>query len=291
MGSIEFIEISGAFMAVLGLLLASVLVVANKKLYVYEDPRIDQVEDLLPKANCGACGTPGCRSFAEKLVDGQITPSQCTVNTTDMNQVIAQFLGVDLGKQEKRVARLACAGGAHVAQIRASYDGMRSCRGAALVSGGGKGCAWGCLGMGDCADVCDFRAITLDRFGLPVVNEDRCTACGDCVDVCPKDLFSLQSVNNRLWVACRNGDFGDEAERHCAVACTACGRCAVDAPEGLVEIRGNLAVVDYSNNALASKVAIERCPTGAIVWLKKSGEIVKGRDARPIIRKEPRVAA
>ncbi len=285
--AVEFIGVSVGFMAALGLILASILVVANKRLYVYEDPRIDQVEDLLPKANCGACGTPGCRSFAEKLVKGEVEPSQCTVNAKPMNQVIADFLGVALGKQEKRVARLACAGGAHVAHVRASYDGIKSCRAAALVTGGGKGCTWGCLGMGDCAEVCDFEAITMNRFGLPVVDEDRCTACGDCVEVCPKGLFSLHPVSHRLWVACRNREFGEAAEGECDVICTACGRCEADSPEGLITVVDNLAVIDYSRNALASKVAIERCPTGAIVWLEKGGTATKGRDARRVIRKEP----
>ena len=280
------IGIAVGFMSALGLLLATVLLVANRWLFVYEDPRIDDVEDLLPKANCGACGTAGCRVFAEKLVKGELDPAQCTVNSKEMNQVIANFLGVSLGKIEKRVARLACAGGVHVAHIRASYGGLRSCRAAALVSGGGKGCAWGCLGMGDCSEVCEFDAISMNKHGLPVVNEALCTACGDCVDVCPKDLFEIHPVGHQLWVACKNREFGDEAESQCEVICTACERCATDSPEGLIAIRDNLATIDYSKNTLASKVAIERCPTGAIVWIEKDGTRVKGRDARKVIRKE-----
>jgi Na+-translocating ferredoxin:NAD+ oxidoreductase RNF subunit RnfB len=282
----DTILLAVGFMTALGLVLASVLALANKKLYVFEDPRIDQVEDLLPHANCGACGTPGCRPFAEMLVKGEAEPGLCTVNPKDMNQVIADFLGVDLGKQEKRVARLACAGGTHVAYIRASYDGLGSCRAAALVAGGGKGCAWGCLGMGDCEDVCGFDAIRMNQHGLPVVDEDKCTACGDCVDVCPKDLFSIHPVSHRLWIACRNQAFGDREEAECEVICTACGRCAQDSPEGLIDITDNLAQIDYQKNSLASKVAIERCPTGAIVWLEKDGRVVKGRDARKVVRKE-----
>ena len=101
------LAIAVVFMAVLGLMLALVLSLANKRLFVYEDPSIDQVEELLPHTNCGACGTAGCRAFAEKLVAGELQPAQCTVNTKEMNQVIADFLGVDLGQQVKRVARLA----------------------------------------------------------------------------------------------------------------------------------------------------------------------------------------
>jgi ferredoxin len=202
-----------------------------------------------------------------------------------MNQIIADFLGVDLGSADRRVARLACAGGRHVAYIRASYQGVKSCRAASLVAGGGKGCAWGCLGFGDCEAVCEFDAIRLDRYGLPVVDTAKCTACGDCVEVCPKGLFSLQPVSHRLWIACLNREPGDKAEYQCQVVCTACGRCVQDSPEGLIEIKDNLAVIDYTKNALASHVAIERCPTGAIVWLEMDGSVKKGRDAKKVIRK------
>ena len=163
MSALMDIVISAGFMGALGLLLAMVLVVANKRLFVYEDPRIDEVEELLPRANCGACGSPGCRPFAEGLVAGSCEPSQCTVNPMETNAIIADYLGVELVHREKQVSRLACAGGSHVAYIRASYEGLDHCRAAALVSGGGKGCAWGCLGMGDCADVCQFDSITMDR--------------------------------------------------------------------------------------------------------------------------------
>ena len=131
--------IAAALMGGLGVLLAAVLVIADKKLYVYEDPRIDEVEAMLPKANCGACGCTGCRAFAEKAVLGEIAPGKCTVNTPEGIQAIAVLLKVDAGAEEKRVARLACAGGAHVARHKAQYAGLESCRAAALVSGGGKG--------------------------------------------------------------------------------------------------------------------------------------------------------
>ncbi|MBK1672042.1 Fe-S cluster protein [Ectothiorhodospira shaposhnikovii] len=280
------IALASGFMAGLGILLAGILAIANRRLYVFEDPRIDQLEDLLPRANCGACGVAGCRPFAEALLEGRLEPARCTVNSTDMNQQIADMLGVALGSHERQVARLACAGGSHVAATRARYQGLKSCRAAALVSGGGKGCTWGCLGLGDCEVVCDFDAIRLDRHGLPVVDPVRCTGCGDCVDVCPKDLFSLQPESHRLWVACLNQDPQDEAMAHCQVVCTACGRCAADAPEGLIRMESNLAVIDYAKNALASPVAIQRCPTGAIVWLEGQAPL-KGSGARKVTRKEP----
>ena len=278
------IAVAGAFMAVLGTLLAWLLAVANKRLYVYEDPRIGEVEELLPKSNCGACGTAGCRNFAEKVVAGEIMPAQCTVNAPAQNAVIADLLGVDAGSVEKRVARLACAGGKHVAYLRARYAGHTSCRAAAVVSGGGKDCAWGCLGLADCEVVCNFDAIHMDAHGLPVVDADRCTACNDCVEVCPKGLFSLEPVSRKLWVACKNLADGDTAEKSCEVACTACGKCVVDAAPGVMKLENNLAVIDYAQNARAAKQAIERCPTGAIVWFDNPNFSVKGAEAKKILR-------
>ncbi|MDE3197033.1 MAG: RnfABCDGE type electron transport complex subunit B [Acidobacteriota bacterium] len=270
----------------LGVILAIVLAIADKKLYVWEDPRIDEVEAMLPHANCGACGCPGCRAFAEKAVHGEIEPGKCTVNSPEGVQKIARYLNVAAGTQEKRVARLACAGGAHVSRMRAHYAGITSCRAAALVAGGGRGCSWGCLGLADCAAVCEFDAIHMDANGLPVVATANCTACGDCVDVCPKNLFSIHPVSHRLWVACNNRLNGDIAEAECEVACTACGRCAVDAP-GLISIRDNLAVIDYTKNSKATQVPIQRCPTGAIVWLDDVKGPIKGPDAKKITRKSP----
>ncbi len=276
--------------AVLGgltLLLAIILIVANKKLYVYEDPRIDAVEDMLPHANCGACGYPGCRPFAEALVLEKTLPGKCSVSTDEGRQAIAEFLGVALGAQEKQVARLACAGGTNVALNRARYNGIESCQAAALISGGGKGCFWGCLGHGDCEVVCDFDAITMNEHGLPVVDVDKCTACGDCVEACPKDLFSLQPISHRLWVACKNLEHGNAILEDCQVACTACGKCAMDAPGELIAIKNNLPVINYAENH-NTQIPIQRCPTGAIVWLDDNGVAIRGKESAPIIRKGSR---
>jgi Na+-translocating ferredoxin:NAD+ oxidoreductase RNF subunit RnfB len=267
----------------LTLLLATLLVGASRKLHVPEDPRIDLVEDMLPHANCGACGQPGCRSFAEALVRGDADPSLCSVSPPEGHLRIAAFLGVEVGTHEKRVARLACAGGSNVARRRAHYEGPPSCGAAAVVAGGGKSCFWGCLGLGDCAEACDFDALHLDAHGLPVVSEEKCTACGDCVDACPKDLFSIHPISHRLWVACRSEEAGDRVLEECAVGCTACGRCAMDAP-GLIRMENELPVVDYERGH-STREPIERCPTGAIVWIDPIEGPLKGAEAHAVIRK------
>jgi ferredoxin len=196
---------------------------------------------------------------------------------------IAGFLGVDVGAEERRVARLACAGATNVARNHARYSGVMTCGAAAVVAGGGKGCFWGCLGLADCYEACDFDAIRMNEHSLPVVDEAKCTACGDCVRACPKELFSIHPVGHRLWVVCRSLAAGDELIDDCEVACTACGRCAMDGP-GLITMRDNLPVIDYSGEH-RTRVPIERCPTGAIVWIDPVSGPVKGAAARKVVRK------
>ncbi|WP_245232410.1 (Fe-S)-binding protein [Thiorhodococcus minor] len=259
--------IAPAIMTGLGFSFALVLAIAYRYLKVAEDPRIDATEVLLPGSNCGACGEPGCRAFAEKLVDGQSSPGQCTVASPDIIDAVAALLDVDPGARERRVARLHCAGGKAQAHQIAEYQGFESCRAASVVSGGGKGCSWGCLGLADCMRSCDFDAIEMSANGLPVVDPVTCTACGDCVDACPRDLFELVSETHHLFVQCSTPLAGDMALSLCTAACDACGRCAADAAPGLIRMEDNRPSIDYASGAPARPDATFRCPTGAIQWI------------------------
>jgi H+/Na+-translocating ferredoxin:NAD+ oxidoreductase subunit B len=240
---------------------------ANRKLKVWEDPRILEVEGLLPGTNCGACGTPGCRAFAESLISNEHQPAGCTVMGADEIDDVAAYLGVDAGEANKRVARLLCAGGDDVAVQSVTYSGHQTCQAATAIAGGGKGCSWGCLGLADCEVACDFDAIQMSESNLPVVAPDLCTACNDCVEVCPKDLFVLMPIEQQLVVQCKSLLEGDPALDLCEVACTGCGICAKDAAEGVIDMIDGLAVVNYARNDQAAEAAIERCPTKAIVWI------------------------
>jgi Na+-translocating ferredoxin:NAD+ oxidoreductase RNF subunit RnfB len=259
--------VAPAIMTGIGLAFALVLTVAYRFLKVEEDPRVEETEDLLPGSNCGACGEPGCHAFAEKLVAGAAQPSRCTVATVDTIDAVAELLDVDAGQQQKRVARLHCAGGRGQAYQIAEYRGFDSCVAAAVVSGGGKGCPWGCLGLGDCKTACTFDAMGMNSNGLPVVDIDKCTACGDCVAACPRDLFELVPLGQALFVQCKAPLAGDMATAMCVSACDACGRCVADAAPGLIRMEDNLPVVDYSGGGPARPEATFRCPTGAIQWL------------------------
>jgi len=257
---------AAAIMGCLSLFFGIVLAVAYRYLRVEEDPRIDSVEGMLPGSNCGACGQPGCRAFAERVVTGISQPSGCTVSSPDGIAIIADFLGVDAGEQDRKVARLHCAGGEGMVQKMAEYRGITSCRAAALINRGVRACAWGCLGLADCERSCTFDAITMNAENLPAVDEDRCTGCNDCVEECPLDLFTLEPISHRLLVQCNSPLIGETARSICTVACDACGRCALDAEPDVIEMVDGLPVIRQPEAGTAE--ATWRCPTGAIVWLE-----------------------
>lgn len=260
---------AAAVMAGLGLLFGTILALAYRFLKVHEDPRIDEVEEMLPGSNCGACGEPGCRALAEKLVSGEAQPAKCTVSSPEGVEHIAEYLGVEAGEGVQLVARLHCGGGLGRAVQVASYEGTSTCRAAHLVGGGGLECSWGCLGLADCVEVCTFDAIEMNALNLPEVDPDLCTACGDCVDGCPRDLYTLEPITHNLVVQCKAPLAAEEARRVCRVACDACGRCAADAAPGLIRMENNLPVVDYAAaEGPAEPSATWRCPTGAIRWVE-----------------------
>ena len=263
---------SGAFaaglaLAVLAVFLSGILLLAGRFLRVAEDRRLEKLVSLLPGTNCGACGQPGCRAFAEALLAGQAAPAGCSVSSVTARQRIAEFLDVPVGEAERRVARLACAGDRNTARFLTDYQGQPSCAAAAVVDDGGKACAWGCLGLGDCERSCDYDAIGMSPSGLPLVDEARCTACGDCARACPKDLFRVVAEAQPLWVACNNPLEGNALLETCKVACTACERCIRDAPEWL-RLERKLPVPVAGAPGRPPRSAIERCPTGAIVWIE-----------------------
>jgi len=264
---VDDILIAGGIMLGIAAFFGVVLALSNIFLRVEEDPRIEMVEGMLPGTNCGACGQPGCHAFAETLVEGSAAPGKCSVSTPDGVESIARFLGVDAGFTEEQVARLHCAGGISSVRKQADYHCVGSCRAAVLVSGGGRSCSWGCLGLDDCERACQFDAIKMSAEELPVVDVERCTACGDCVEVCPRNLFTLQPISAKAIVQCSCPLSGELARSICRVACDACGRCASDAVvQDAIVMADNLPIVH--DPAGAGEASTFRCPTGAIRWVE-----------------------
>lgn len=253
----------------IGMAGALVLYLVAKKFHVEEDPRIGQIESLLPGANCGACGRKGCRDFAcacvgKGALDGLVCPG-----TSDASlQAIADILGVTAAAAERRVAVLKCNGSCAARPRVYEYDGARSCAVMDAVGVGTSACAYGCLGCGDCVSVCPFGALSLNpETELPVVDTALCTGCGVCVAECPRHLLELRPVgrrDRRVWVACSSRDRGAVARKICAAACIGCGKCSKECPFGAISVGDNLAYIDADKCKTCGK-CVAVCPTGAIM--------------------------
>lgn len=252
----------------LGSLAAVILFAAAQKFKVFEDPRINQVEEALPAANCGGCGFPGCRAFAEALVKADdISSLNCPVGGAAVMSAVAGILGKEAAQSAPMVAVLRCNGCFEHRPKLNNYQGATSCAVAAALYGGETGCSYGCFGLGDCVESCKFDAMYMDpETGLPVIIEDNCVACGACVKACPKDIIQLRKKgpkSRRIFVSCVNKDKGAPAKKACAVACIGCGKCEKVCPHDAITIENNLAYIHDDKCKLCRK-CVEVCPTNAI---------------------------
>jgi NADPH-dependent glutamate synthase beta subunit-like oxidoreductase/NAD-dependent dihydropyrimidine dehydrogenase PreA subunit len=206
----------------LGLFVGVGLAVASKVFYVWVDPRVTAIEDALPGANCGGCGMPGCSANAQAIVDGKAAPNSCVAAGPEVAEEIAGILGVKVEAKEADIARPGCTYGMAEADTKFVYDGYPDCRAAALLGGGMKVCAIGCLGLGTCARACPFDAITMGPRGLPVVDEEKCTGCGTCERVCPKNIITLSSVTRRILKEYTTEDCTTPCQRACPAGIDIC---------------------------------------------------------------------
>ncbi|MFO7828011.1 MAG: Fe-S cluster domain-containing protein [Bacteroidales bacterium] len=270
-------------LSAIGAAAALILYFVAQKFKVYEDPRIDQVEEALPAANCGGCGYPGCRGFAEALVKSDdISELYCPVGGNDTMAEVAKILGKEVEAKEPLVAVVRCSGSPEHRQTTNQYDGASSCVISSNLYAGETGCQYGCLGLGDCVDSCDFDAIYMDEeTGLPIVVDDNCTACGACVKACPNDIIELRKKNKKdrkIFVSCVNQDKGGIARKACKVACIGCGKCVKVCPFDAITMENFLAYIDPNKCKLCRKCAPE-CPTGAILEINFPPRKVKEEKA------------
>lgn len=255
-------------MGVAGLLSAVILYFVLQKFKVEEDPRIDQVEALLPGANCGGCGSAGCRNFAERCVSAKdLSGLSCPVGGAKTMESIGTLLGMAAVAQKPKVAVVRCNGNCEVRKKTNEYNGVRLCKIEHNLYIGETGCSFGCLGGGDCERACAFGAIRINpTTGLPEVDEEKCTACGACVKACPKNIIELRykgPKNRRIFVSCVNKEKGGIARKACTNACIGCSKCAKECAFDAITISNNLAYIDFEKCRLCRK-CVDVCPTGAI---------------------------
>jgi len=248
---------------------AIILYFVAQKFKVFEDPRIDAVEQALPLANCGGCGYAGCRNFAEAVVksinsDGLF----CPVGGNETMKNLAAILGREAVEKDATVAVIRCNGSPQHRPRTNQYDGAKTCTIAHTLYIGESGCPHGCLGYGECVDACDFGAMHMNpATGLPEVIDEKCTSCGACVKACPRKIIELRRKNpkdRKIFVSCINEEKGAIARKNCAVACIGCGKCVKICPYEAIKMENNLAYIDPVKCRLCRKCVIE-CPTNAIL--------------------------
>ena len=257
-----------AVVTVLGLVLALVLYLVAERFKVEEDPRIDLVEKAMPGANCGGCGFAGCRAFAESAVKAPNLDSHfCPVGGNDTMKNVAAILGYEVKAKAPEVAVVRCNGTCTARPRVNNYDGYPSCKVKAALYSGDTGCAFGCLGCGDCVAACQFGALSMDpETGLPVVDEEKCTGCGACSKACPKHIIELRPKGPRgmrVFVSCVNRDKGPVAKKACLNACIGCGICVKTCTHEAIVMENNIAYIDASKCKLCRECEA-MCPTGAI---------------------------
>ncbi len=250
----------------IGLVAAIALAMADRFLAVQEDPRIGMVTAELPGANCGGCGFAGCDGYAHALVAGTAPLGACSACDSSASAKIAAILGVAATATEKRVALVRCCGTRSTAVRIGDYNGICDCNVAAMTAGGDKGCQYGCLGYGACANVCPQHAILIID-GLAKVDKRLCIGCGKCVTACPKKIIELVPASATIHVLCANPDKGPEVRKVCKTGCIGCHLCEKNSggkEAGHFVFNGFLAKSNYDNPTKDGTV-VAKCPAGCMI--------------------------
>jgi len=285
-------------LAALGVLAAVILYIVSRKFYVKEDPRKAKLLNALPATNCGGCGYPGCSAFADELLNvDDLAPYHCPVGGNDVMKEVAEILNLEVKERDPFVAVVRCAGSFDVRKQTNVYDGAANCTIASTLYSGDKGCAYGCVGLGECVEACDFEAMYMDpKTGLPVIIDDKCTACNACVTTCPKDIIQLWPKgrkDQRIYVACINEEKGGVARKECSVACSGCSKCVDECKFDAITIENNLAVIDYDKCKLCAKCIVAcdmRNIAGDNIPETRIEKLAEKREERLEKEKEQRIA-
>ncbi len=253
---------------IIAFLLGVLLGLFKKIFHVDTDPKVQQVREVLSGANCGGCGLAGCDAFAAAVVKGDAPANGCVAGGAVCAQKVAEILGQAGVEVKPKVAFLACAGTKDCAADKAEYIGIKTCKAAQLTMNGTKKCAFGCIGFGDCVNVCPFDALYMGEDGIPHINKAKCVACGKCVSACPKHLLRIVDIiPKKPLAACSNkSDNKPQIRKDCSKGCFKCGMCAKKCPKQCIDISSGIPVIDYSQ-CVGCGACINACPDKVLVLL------------------------
>ena len=238
----------------LGLIFGLVLAIASKVFYVETDPRLDQLNECLPGANCGGCGYAGCGGYAEAVLKGEAPIGKCASGGDECAAKMAEIMGVKAEKVARRVAMVRCSGykrkdaeGKTIGLMeKGNYEGAMDCLAATKVAGRGHTiCKYGCLGFGNCVKACQYDAIHVVD-GVARVDFDKCVGCMSCAAACPRGIIANVEYGEHIVISCSSHAKGNVTTRGCTLGCIGCGLCKKICPKGAITVERNLAVIDYS---------------------------------------------
>ena len=264
MNIILTLGVSLAISFLLGLLLGTF----KKVFYVAVDPKVALIRSVLPGANCGACGYPGCDGFAAAVAKGEAKTNGCPVGSSPVAKKVGEIMGVS-AESSKKIAVLLCQGTKDVCANKSEYVGVPTCLAAKVAINGTKNCDWGCIGFGDCEHACPFDAIHVREDGLPFVDVEKCTGCGICVAACPQHILATIASEKKGAVAlcsCRNPK-KSVIMKNCKRGCIKCLKCEKVCEVGAIKVTDGIPVVDYSLCTSCGK-CIEGCPTKVLDYVQ-----------------------
>lgn len=252
-------------LAGLGIILGIGLAIADKKLTIEIDPKLEELQSIMPGANCGGCGYAGCSSYAEAVFKGIANPGLCSPGGNELAQKMGLIMDLEVQQQEKMVAYVFCKGNCEKTTKEYDYKGLKDCNAASILFKGDNGCKEGCLHLGSCISVCDSSAISRNSFGEIVVDKDKCIGCGKCTKICPNGVIKLIPYRATHVVACNSHDNGAFVRKVCQAGCIGCKICETKFPESGIKVENFLAKSDYQGSKEELDKAMEACPRKIIV--------------------------
>ena len=250
-------------MAVLGVIFGALLTVASKKFAIKVDEKVAAIRSFLPGANCSGCGYPSCDAFAEACAKEEVEISRCAVIDADTLAKAAEALGTKVEKRVAMKATVLCQGTMKNSPPRYDYRGIHTCKAAALVASGNRGCRYACLGQGDCVNACPFGALSIGAGGIPVVDREKCTGCGVCTRVCPREVIGLLPETATTVVRCRTQDRGRKVREICKTGCITCRLCERACPNQAISCDTGVSKIDYEK-CNGCMECVRKCPSKCI---------------------------